>query len=119
VQTGYGDTPPEYYSQLFEEHGLQSHEAYVDILSHALFPDGSPSSTWAIGADMSDAMEKPAHMALTALCSQNMYATMGMPISLYPIQDCSDSEWKARMDEESNLYRVHHHSGWTYMAHYV
>jgi hypothetical protein len=34
-----------------------------------VFPDGSPWSMWAIGADMDDAMEKDAHMALTALCS--------------------------------------------------
>jgi hypothetical protein len=38
-------------------------------------------------ADMDDAMEKAAHMALTALCSQYLAATAGMPISLYPIQD--------------------------------
>jgi hypothetical protein len=35
-----------------------------------VFPDGSPWSTWAIGANMDDAMEKAAHMALTALCLQ-------------------------------------------------
>jgi hypothetical protein len=40
-------------------------------------------------------------------------------ISLYPIRDRSDLEWKARVDEASNIYRVHHHSGWTYVAHYA
>jgi NADPH-dependent ferric siderophore reductase len=69
VQTGYGDRAPEYYGRLYEEHGLQRCEVYVDILSHPMFLDGSPWSTWAIGADMDDAMEKAAHMALTALCS--------------------------------------------------
>jgi hypothetical protein len=44
-----------------------------------VFPDGSPWSTWSIGADMDDAMEKAAHMTLTALCSQNLAATTGMP----------------------------------------
>jgi hypothetical protein len=34
---------------------------------------------------MDDAMEMVADMALTALCSQNMPATAGTPISLYPI----------------------------------
>jgi hypothetical protein len=68
-----------------KEHGLQPCEVYVDIPFHPMFPDGSPWSTWAIGADMSNAMEKSAHMALTALCSQNMAATAGTPISLYPI----------------------------------
>jgi hypothetical protein len=67
--------------------GLQRCEVYVDILSHPVLPDGIPWSTWAIGANMDDAMEKAAHMALTALCSQNLPATVGMPISLYPIQD--------------------------------
>jgi Tfp pilus assembly protein PilO len=119
VQTGYGDTPPEYYDRLFEEHDLQHCEVYVEILSHPVFPDGSPWSTWAIGADMSDAMEKAAHMALTTLCSQNLSATAGTPILLFLIQDRSDPKWKAHMDEASSLYRVHHHSGWTYMAHYA
>jgi hypothetical protein len=85
VQTVYGVTPPEYYGQLFEEHGLQRCEVYVDIPSHPMFSDGSPWTTWAISADMSDAMEKAAHMALTTLFSQNLAATTGKPISLYPI----------------------------------
>jgi hypothetical protein len=59
---------------------------------------------WAIGADMDDAMERAAHMALNALCSQNMAATAGMPISLYPIQNCSDPKWKAHMDEVGNVF---------------
>jgi hypothetical protein len=99
VQTGYGDRAPEYYGQLYEEHGLQRYEVYVDISSHPMFPDGSPWSTWANGVNMDDAMEKAAHMALTALCSQNLAATAGTPMSLYPISDRSDTEWKARMDE--------------------
>jgi hypothetical protein len=58
LQTGYGDRAPEYYGRLYEEHGLQCCEVYVDIPSHPVFPDGSPWSTWAIGADMDDAMER-------------------------------------------------------------
>jgi hypothetical protein len=42
VQAGYGDTPLEYFGQLFEEHGLQRYEVYVDIPSHPMFPDGRP-----------------------------------------------------------------------------
>jgi hypothetical protein len=68
---------------------------------------------------MSDAMEKAAHMALTILCSQNLAATVGTPISLYPIQDRFDLEWRARMDEAGNFHRVHHHSGSAYMSHYA
>jgi hypothetical protein len=68
---------------------------------------------------MDDAMEKVAHMALTVLCSQNLAATAGTPISLYPIQDRSDLEWKARMDEVGNVFQVHYHSGWAYMAGYA
>jgi hypothetical protein len=74
---------------------------------------------WAIGANMDDTMEKAAHMALTALCSQNLAATASTPISLYPIQDRSDPEWKARMDEVGNVFQVHYHSGWAYMAGYA
>jgi hypothetical protein len=69
VQTGYGDMPPEYYNQLFEEHSLQHYEVYFNILSHPVFPDGCPWSAWVIGANMDDALEKASHMALTALCS--------------------------------------------------
>jgi hypothetical protein len=76
-----------------------------------VFLDGSPWSTWAIGADMDDAMEKAAHMTLTALCSQNFAATAGTPISLNPIHDRSGPEWKARMDEVGNVFHVHYHSG--------
>jgi hypothetical protein len=79
------DTPPEYYGRLFEGHDLQHCEVYVEIPSHPVFLDGSPWSTCSIGADMSDAMEKAAHMALTTLCSQNLPTTASMPISLYPI----------------------------------
>jgi hypothetical protein len=104
VQTGYGARAPEYYGRLYEEHGLQCYEVYVDIPSHPVFPDGSLWSTWAIGVDMDDAMEKAAYMALTALCSQNLAATVGMPISLYPIQDRSDLEWKARMNVVGNVF---------------
>jgi hypothetical protein len=85
VQTGYGDRAPEYYGRLFEEHDLHRCEVYVDNPSHPMFPDGSPWSTWVIGNDMDNAMEKAPHMALTALCSQNLPANAGMPISLYPI----------------------------------
>jgi hypothetical protein len=68
---------------------------------------------------MDDAMEKAAHMALTALCSQNLPATTGTPISLYLIQDRSDPEWKARMDEASSVFQVHYHDGWVYMVSYA
>jgi hypothetical protein len=64
-------------------------------------------------------MEKTAHMPLTVLCSQNLAATAGTPISLYPIQDHSNPEWKARMDEVGNVFQVHYHSGWVYMAGYA
>jgi hypothetical protein len=104
VQTSYGDEVPVYYGWHFEEHSLQHCEVYIDIPSHPVFPDGSPCSVWVIGNDIDDTLEKVAHMALTALCSQNLPATTCMPISLYLIQDRSDPEWKARMDEASNIF---------------
>jgi hypothetical protein len=48
-----------------------------------------------------------------------MAATTGTPISLYPIQDRSDPEWKNRMDEVGNVFWVHYHSGWVCMAGYA
>jgi hypothetical protein len=119
VQSGHGDRAPEYYGRPYEEHGLQRCEVYVDIPSHPVFPDRSPWSTWAIGGGMDDAMEKIAHMALTALCLQNLAATAGTPISLYPIQDRSDLEWKVRMDEVGNVFQVYYYSGWVYIAGYA
>jgi hypothetical protein len=119
VQTGNGNEVPEYYGRLFEEHDLQRCEVYINIPSHHVFSDGSPWSMWAIRNDMDESMVKAAHMVLTALCSQNMPATAGTPISLYPIHDRSDPEWKARMDEASNVFQDHHHSGWSYMASYA
>jgi hypothetical protein len=105
MQTGYGDRAPGYYGWLYEEYGLQRCDVYVDIPSHPVFTDGSPWSTWAIGADMDDAMEKVAHIALIALCSQNLAATAGTPISVYPNQDRSDPEWKVRMVEVAMSFR--------------
>jgi hypothetical protein len=64
-------------------------------------------------------MEKAAHMALTTLCSQNLASTTGTPISLYPIQDRSDQEWNTRMDDVGNVFQVHYHSGWAYIAKYA
>jgi hypothetical protein len=83
-----------------------------------VFPDGS-LSTWLIRNDMDDTIEKATHMAHTTLCSQNMPATAGTPILLYPIQDRSDPELKAHMDEASNVFQDHHHSGWAYMVSYA
>jgi hypothetical protein len=47
-----------------------------------------------------------------------MTTTAGMPISMYPFQDCSEPKWKARLDEVSNVFLEHHHSGWAHMASY-
>jgi hypothetical protein len=58
-------------------------------------------------------------MALPALCSQNLAATAGTPISLYPIQDRSELVWKAHMDEVGNIFQVNYHSGWAYMTRYA
>jgi hypothetical protein len=69
VQTGYGEEVPEYCGWLYMEHDLPHYEVCIDIWSHPLFPDGSPWSTWVLGNDMDDAMEKAAHATLTALCS--------------------------------------------------
>jgi hypothetical protein len=81
-----------------------------------MFPDGTPWSTWVIGNDVDDAMEKATHTALTALCSQRLPDTVGTPISLYLIQDCSDPEWMSCMDKECNVFQDHYHAGWAYMA---
>jgi hypothetical protein len=67
------------------EHRLPRYEVHIDILSHPVFPDGSPWSTFVIGNDMDNVMEKAAHVALTALCSQRLPDTVGTPISLYPV----------------------------------
>jgi hypothetical protein len=85
MQTGYKEEVPEYYGWLYMEHCLPHCEVHVDIRSHPVFPNGRPWSMWVIGNDMDEAMENAAHMALSALCSQRLLETAGMPISLYPI----------------------------------
>jgi hypothetical protein len=64
-------------------------------------------------------MEKAAHVALTTLCSLRVPDTASTPISLYPIQDHSDPEWKACMDEACNAFQDHYHGGWAYMVRYA
>jgi hypothetical protein len=49
VQTGYGDRAPEYCGRLYEEHGLQCCEVYINIPSHPMFPNRSLWSTWVLG----------------------------------------------------------------------
>jgi hypothetical protein len=104
MQNGYREEVPEYRGWLYMEHSLPHSEVYVDIRSRPVFLDGSLWSTWVIGNDIDDAMEKAAHMALTTLCSQRLPDTAGMPISLYPTQDRSDPEWTARIDEVCNVF---------------
>jgi hypothetical protein len=101
------------------EHDLPRCEVYIDIWSHSVFLDGSPWSTWVIGNGMDDAMEKAAHVALTALCSQRLPNTTGTTISLYPIQDRFDLEWTTCMDEACNIFQDHYHAGWAYMVRYA
>jgi hypothetical protein len=67
------------------EYRLPSCEVYVDICSHPVFPNGSPWSTWVIKNDVDDAVEKAAHMALAAPCSQHLSDTADIIISLYMI----------------------------------
>jgi DUF1365 family protein len=74
---------------------------------------------WVIGNDIDDAMEKTAHAALTALCSQRLLDTVDTPISLYPIQDRSDPEWTTHIDEACNIFQDHYHAGWAYMMRYA
>jgi hypothetical protein len=119
MQTGYGEEVPEYRGQLHMEHGLPRYEVYVDIRFHPVFPNGSPWSMWVIKNDMDDAMEKAAHVVLTALCSQRLPDTASTPILLYPIQDHSDPEWMTRMDEACNVFQDHYHVGWAYMMRYA
>jgi hypothetical protein len=105
VETSYGEEVPDYRGRLYIEHGLPHCEVHVDIRSHPMFHDGCSWSMWIIGNDMDNTMEKAAHMALTALCSQCPPNTTGTPISLYPVQDRSDSEWTAYMDEACNIFQ--------------
>jgi hypothetical protein len=118
MQIGYREEVPKYHRQLYIEHGLPRCEVHVDIWSHPVFPDGSPWSMWVIGNDMDDAMEKAAHVALTALSSQRLPDTVGTPISLYPVQDRSDLEWMTHIDEACNVFQDHYHAGWAHMVRY-
>jgi hypothetical protein len=118
-QTGYGEKVPEYHRRLYMEHGLPRCEVHIDIRSHPVFPDGSPWSMWVIGNDLDDAIEKAAHVVLTALCLQCLPYTVGTPISLYPILDQSDPEWTTCIDEACNVFQNHYHGGWAYVVRYA
>jgi hypothetical protein len=109
VQTGYGEKVLEYHRWLYTEHGLPHCEVHGDISSHPLFYDGSPWSTWVIGNDMDDAMEKAAYVVLTFLRSQRLPDTTDTAIMFYPIQDHSDHEWKARIDGVCDVFQDHYH----------
>jgi hypothetical protein len=117
VQIGYGVQVLEYRGRLYEENGLPRCEVYIDIRSHPVFPDGSLWSTWVVRNDMDDAMEKAAHVPLTALCSQNLPATTGTPISLYLIQDHSDQSGRhARMMRATSFRTTTIVAGCTWQA---
>jgi hypothetical protein len=119
VRTTYDEEVPEYRRRFYTEHNLPLCEVHVNISSHPVFPNGSPWSTWIIRNDMDDALEKAAHVALIAMCSQRLPDTTGTPIALYPIQDHSDPEWKAHIDEACDIYQECYHVGWAYMARYA
>jgi hypothetical protein len=119
MQTGYREEVPEYREWFYMEHGLPFCEVHVNIPSRPMFSDGSLWSTWVIRNDMDDGIEKAAHVALTALCSQCLLDTAGTPISLYPIQDHSNPEWKTCIDEACNIFQHHYHGGWAYMVRYA
>jgi hypothetical protein len=119
MQTCYGEEVLEYYGWLYEEHDLPQCEFHVDILSHPMFPDGSPWSTWVIRNNMDDTMEKDAPLVLTTLCVQCLAGITGTTIALYPIQDHSNPEWKSRIDGACDIFQDHYHGGWVYMARYT
>jgi hypothetical protein len=87
VQAGCSEEVREYRGRLYMEHDLPRYEVHVDIMN-----------------DMDDAMEKATHVVLTALCSQRLPNTVDTPISLYPIQDHFDPEWKAHIDDACNIF---------------
>jgi hypothetical protein len=90
---GYGGKAPKYYGWLFEEHGLQHCEVYVDIPSHPCFLIGARGPRGPSGPSWTMLWRR----LLTTLCSQNLPATAGTPFSLYPIQDRFVREWTTTM----------------------
>jgi hypothetical protein len=119
MQTGHEEEVLEYCGWLYMEHGMPYYEVNVDIRSQPMFPNGSPWSTWVIRNNMDDAMDKAAHVALTALCSQRLPDTVDTSISLYLIQGRSNLEWMTCIYEACNVFQDHYHAGWAYMVRYA
>jgi hypothetical protein len=49
-----------------------------------------PEAPWTgmvIGGDLDKAVERMAHLALTAMCEQHLPDTVGLAITLYPIRE--------------------------------
>jgi hypothetical protein len=75
VETSYGEEVPDYRGRLYIEHGLPHCEVHVDIRSHPMFHDGCSWSTWIIGNDMDNTMEKAAHMG-SPPCAHSAHLTL-------------------------------------------
>jgi hypothetical protein len=99
VHLCYDGPIPVYHCRPFQAHGLNCCEVRVEIPI-------DPMTPW-IGAiirsEVGDAVEKMAHMALTAMCEQRLTDTTGMPIALFLIQDQEDFEWRQHLEAACDL----------------
>jgi hypothetical protein len=83
VQLGYDGSIPVYHGKPFQAHKMMCCGVPVE-------KPINPTSLWTrvvIGGDMDDAVEKMAHMALSAMCEQHLVDTANTPITLFPIRD--------------------------------
>jgi hypothetical protein len=73
-------TNPHLLLQVVPAHGLTCCEARVEI-------SVNPVAAWTgavVGGDLDNAVEKIAHVALTAMCEQRLSDTADIPITLFP-----------------------------------
>jgi hypothetical protein len=64
-----------------------------------------------VRGDLEDAIEKMAHVALTAVCEKCLTDTADMPIALFPIQDQDEPVWHHRLVAACDLTREQFNTG--------
>jgi len=115
IRLGYEGPIPEFRCRPFQAHGLNVCEVRVEIP----FDPTAPWTGSVVGSEIDDAVEKMAHVALTALCEHSLAATAAMPIALFPIPDQEDPEWQQRLEAVSDLESPRFSAGWAAMAKYA
>jgi hypothetical protein len=73
----------------------------------------------ATGDDPDDTLERATHQALTEFCERHPSGLVGAVVSLFPIQNKSNTAWSEHLVAIGNPERLAYHAGWAFMACYA